>query len=172
MAFMWNKIYLILLAVAVLGIAVLTYISADWLNSVGDPKIAVENYNYFSNISWSFLLISSLVLLLVGNALLFKTRKAWALWATFVYFSVFIILHSFWLGEKYVQFKLSKGLSDSTISFGAFIGVLFVALAAILVFFNQYLVKRMQTKMFPQIESPEQISDQISEQVLVEKDSI
>lgn len=165
---MWNKIYLILLAVAVLGMAVLTYISADWLTSVGDPRTAAENYSYYASLSQTFLFVSSLILLLVGNALLFKTRQSWALWATFVYFAVFVVLHSFWLGEKYLQFKQARGLSDSTISFGAIIGVLFVAIAAILVFFDQYLVKRMQAKMLPQTASPEQIPEQVS----VEKDSI
>lgn len=165
---MWNKIYLILLAIAVLGMAVLTYISADWLTSVGDPRTAVENYGYFANLSRTFLFISSLILLVAGNAVLFKTRKSWALWATFVYFAVFMILHSFWLGEKFLQFKSSKGLSDDTISFGALIGVLFVIISAILVFFNQYLVKRMQAKMF----APTDSAEKIPEQVLVEKDSI
>ena len=91
--------------------------------------------------------------MLVGNALLFKTQKAWALWTTFIYFAFFVILNSFWLGEKYFQFKQSKGLSDSAFSFGAFIGVLFVAIAVILVFFNQYFVKRMQAKLAPSVQN-------------------
>ena len=165
---MWNKIYSILLVIAVLTMGVLLYLPYSWLGSVTDPKIVAFNYNHYAGISWTFLLISSLVLLAAGNALLFKTRQAWALWASFLYFAVFMILHTFWLQESYFQYKKSSGLADGSFSLGAFVGVLFVALAAIFVFFNQYLVKRMQAKMSPQIET----GGQISEQIRTEKDAV
>ena len=159
MAFMWNKIYSILLAVAVLAMSILMYLPYSWLGSVTDPKIIVSNYIHYANISWTFLLISSLVLLIAGNVLLFKTRQSWALWASFLYFAVFMILQTFWLQESFFQYKKASGLADGSFSLGAFVGVMFVALGAIFVFFNQYLVKRMQAKMFPQAETSGQISE-------------
>jgi magnesium-transporting ATPase (P-type) len=165
---MWNKIYLILLLIAALTMGVLMYLSYSWLGSIADPKNVAANYTYFADISWTFLMISSLVLLVAANALLFKTRQAWALWTSFLYFSVFMILQTFWLQESFFQYKKTNGLADGSFSLGAFVGVMFVALAAIFVFFNQYLVKRMQSKMFPQASS----ADQLSEQVVVEKDAV
>ena len=165
---MWNKIYLILLAVAVLTMGVLMYLSYSWLGSITDPKNVAANYVYFADISWTFLMISSLVLLAAANVLLFKTRRAWALWASFLYFSVFMILQTFWLQESFFQYKKTNGLADGSFSLGAFVGVMFVALAAIFVFFNQYLVRRMQAKMFPQAA----ITEQIPEHIPIEKDSL
>ena len=165
---MWNKIYLILLLIAALTMGVLMYLSDSWLGSITEPKNVAANYIYFADISWTFLMISSLVLLAAANALLFKTRKAWALWASFLYFAVFMILQTFWLQESFFQYKKTNGLADGSFSLGAFVGVMFVALAAIFVFFNQYLVKRMQAKMFPQAA----ITEQIPEQIAIEKDSV
>ena len=165
---MWNKIYLILLLIAALTMGVLMYLSDSWLGSITEPKNVAANYIYFADISWTFLMISSLVLLVAANALLFKTRKAWALWASFLYFAVFMILQTFWLQESFFQYKKTNGLADGSFSLGAFVGVMFVALAAIFVFFNQYLVKRMQAKMFPQAA----INEQIPEQIAIEKDSV
>lgn len=162
MACMWNKIYLILLAISIAGMAISSYLANDWLSSIGNPQTAAENYRYFSNLGWTFLLISSLVLLIAGNIVLFKLRKAWALWATFLYFAVFVILKTFWLGDKYFQFKQDKNLADSSIFLGSFVGILFIAIALILVFFDQFIVGRMQEKMFPQNAAPNQIPVQDS----------
>lgn len=105
---MWNKIYLIALAAAVLIIGVLTYFSFDWLQSVTNPKDVIENYEKYADYSWMFLLISTLVLLVVGNVVLWTTRKSWALWTTFFYFAVFIVLQKFWLEQSFHQYKQTR----------------------------------------------------------------
>jgi hypothetical protein len=55
---MWNKIYLIILAAAILAMGVLLYLPFSWLQSIGAPATVRDNYLYYSNISWMFLLAS------------------------------------------------------------------------------------------------------------------
>ena len=151
---MWNKIYLIALAAAVLAMGILLYLPYSWLESVTAPSNVALNYNYYSNISWLFLLISSLALLIIGNLVLLRTGKSWAMWASFLYFAVFIIIHTFWLGAQFFRYQQTNNLTDSVFSFGAFFGAVLVGLAAIIVFFNQYLVKRLLDKMNPAAAQP------------------
>ncbi len=157
---MWNKIYLILLAICVLTMGVLLYLPYSWLGSITDPRIVADNFNHYAGISRTFLFVSALVLLIAANALLFKTRKAWGLWATFVYFAVFMTAQTFWLEQSFFNYRQTNNLTDSTFFFGSFFAVVFIALAAIFVFFNQYLVKRMQTKMSPQTNTVETLPEQ------------
>ncbi|MGI8788878.1 MAG: hypothetical protein ACR2HG_14140 [Pyrinomonadaceae bacterium] len=146
---MWNKIYLIVLAAAVLIISVLTYLSYSWLTSIGSPLIAVDNYNHYSNLGWIFLWISAVILLVVGNVVLWTTRKPWALWTSLLYFAVFIVLQTFWLEESFFDFKQHNNLANGAFSLSPFLGVGLIVLAAIIVFFNQFLVKRLHEKMYP-----------------------
>jgi Na+-driven multidrug efflux pump len=53
---MWNKIYLIALAVSLLAMTLLTFYSYNWLSSIDAPVNVVQNYEYFSGIAWAFLL--------------------------------------------------------------------------------------------------------------------
>lgn len=165
---MWNKLYTILLVVATLTMSVLLYLPYSWLGSITNPKIVAENYIHYASISRIFLFVSALILLIAGNVLLFKTRKSWGLWATFLYFAVFILAEGFWLEQSFFHYRQTSNLTDSPFFFGSFIAILFVALAAILVFFDQYIVKRMQVKMFPE----EKTVERLPEQHLIEKDSI
>ncbi len=164
---MWNKIYLGLLAASVLVLGVLMYLSFDWLTSIGSPATVVEKYSYYSNLNWVFLLISTLILLVVGNVILWKMRKSWALWTTFLYFVFFIVLQTFWLERSFFQFKQEKLGSDGYL-FSPFFGITLIVLAAIIVFFNQFLVQRLSDKMFP----TEQPVEHIPENNLPKDDTI
>jgi len=164
---MWNKIYLGCLAISVLVLGVLMYLSFDWLTSIGSPAVVVEKYNHYSNLNWVFLWISTLVLLVVGNVILWKMRKSWALWTTFLYFVFFIVLQTFWLERSFFQFKQEK-LSSSEFLFSPFFGITLIVLAAIIAFFNQFLVKRLSDKMFP----TEQPIEHIPEANLPKDDTI
>ncbi len=164
---MWNKIYLGCLAISVLVLGVLMYLSFDWLTSIGSPAVVVEKYNHYSNLNWVFLWISTLVLLVVGNVVLWKMRKSWALWTTLLYFVFFIVLQTFWLERSFFQFKQEK-LSSSEFLFSPFFGITLIVLAAIIVFFNQFLVKRLSDKMFP----TEQPIEHIPEANLPKDDTI
>jgi hypothetical protein len=146
---MWNKIYLIVLAVAVLAMGVSLYFPYSWLQSVTAPKEVAAQYGFYSNISWMFLLISSLVLLIVGNVVLWKTRRSWAMWVSLLYFAIFTIVQKFWLDRVFFNYQQTNNLTESVISFGALFGVLLIVLAAIIVFFDQYLVKRLLDKTYP-----------------------
>lgn len=146
---MWNKIYLIIIAIAVLATGVLLYLPHSWLQSITAPRDVAEHYKFYANIGWMFLLISSLALLVVGNVVLWKTRRAWAMWASLLYFAVFIIAHTFWLENSFFQYKQTNNLETGAISWSPLFGVVLIVLAAIIVFFNQYLVKRMGDKMYP-----------------------
>lgn len=150
---MWNKVYLILLAIAVLTMGVLLYLPASWLSSVADPKNVALNYAHYSNISWTFLLISSIVLLLTANFVLFKTRRSWAMWATLTYFAVFMTAQTFWLEKSFFRYQQENNLNDSAFFLGSFVGVALIFLAAVIVFFNQYLIKRAQARLAPPIDN-------------------
>ena len=155
---MWNKIYLGCLAVSTLVLGILIYFSFDWLKSIGSPATVVEEYNYYSNWSRGFLWISTLILLAVGNIILWKMRKPWALWITLLYFVFFIVLQTFWLQRSFFQFKQEKLGSDGFL-FSPFFGIAMVVLAAIIVFFDQFLVKRLNDKMFPSEQLVEHIPE-------------
>ncbi len=148
---MWNKIYLIALAVLFLPMAFLSYYSWSWLQSIGSPQNVVLNYNYWSNFSWSYLWISTIILLIIANVLFWKTRRAWALWTTFLYFALFIIVRYFWLDQSLFQYKKTTGLGLGEFSVAPLFGVILCLIAAVIVFFNQFLVKRLQDKMYPPI---------------------
>lgn len=149
---MLNKIYLIILAIFTAAMGVLIYLSYSWLQSLTAPRDVQENFLYFYNISWSFLFVSTLILLIAANILLWKTRQAWAMWASFVYFAVFTIAHKFWLDGAFLKFQQTNNLTDSSISFGAIAGVMLIVLAVVIVYFDQFIVKRLHDKMYPQLQ--------------------
>jgi len=144
---MWNKIYTGVLGISFLLTAGLTYYASTWLQSSTKPADVAANFDYSSNLGWMFLLISSLVLLILANVVLWTTRNAWAMWATFLYFALFMLLQTFWLDQAFFNYKQQNGLANGTLSFGVFYGILFCGLAAAIVFFNQFIVKRMRDKM-------------------------
>jgi apolipoprotein N-acyltransferase len=69
------------------------------------------------------------------------------MWATFLYFALFILIQTFWLGESFSRYKQENGLGEAGLSTGVFLGVILSGLAAVIVFFNQFLVKQMRDKM-------------------------
>ncbi|MCD9187494.1 MAG: hypothetical protein LUM44_13745 [Pyrinomonadaceae bacterium] len=161
---MWTKIYLIALAIAIIPTVLLTYYSYSWLKSIGAPLDSAANFEYFSNISVNYLWISTLILLILGNILLWKTRKSWALWATLGYFSVFVIAKYFWLDVAFSQFRQIKGLPETGIAVGVFMGVFYCLFFAIIIFFDQFIVLRMNGKMYPQLTTPSAPENELAEE--------
>jgi hypothetical protein len=92
--------------------------------------------------------ISTALLLILGNVILWKTRRAWALWATFIYFAVFVIVQKFWLAQTLFHYRQENRLTDDFLSLSPFLAVTFIVLMVIVVFFDQYIVKRMHDKMY------------------------
>lgn len=157
---MWNKIYLIALAVAILVMSVLLYFPYSWLQSITAPREVAAQYQFYSNISWMFLLISSLVLLVLGNVVLWMTRRSWAMWLSLLYFAFFIVAHTFWLENVFFRYKQSNNLESGVVSWSPIVGVVLVGLSAIIVFFDQYLVKRFQDKMYPAVPPVESLAEE------------
>ncbi len=128
----------------------LNFYSHSWLKSIGSPSDAAAGFQYFSNLSWNFLWIATLILLILANILLWKTRKAWALWATFAFFSIFVILKYFWLNVAFSDFNQSNNLPQTGIAASVFSGVFYSLFFAVIVFFDQFIVLRLSEKMHPQ----------------------
>lgn len=147
---MWSKLYLAVLGLSIAGMAFFTYYSWSWLQSIGLPAVAVAGYDYHSSLAWVTLWISSLALLIIGNAVLWATGRAWNLWATFLYFAVFVVIRYFWLDEAFFHFKKTNGLFDGNFSVGPFFAVILIALAGVIVFFDKFLVIRLRAKTYPE----------------------
>lgn len=157
---MWNKIYTAVLGISFVLSAGLTFYSYNWLQSPGKPVDVATSYGYYSNVGWMFLLASSVILLVLANVVLWTTRNAWAMWATLLYFALFMLLQTFWLEQAYSHYKQQNGFVSSVLPLGVFYGVLFCVLAAAIVYLDQFVVKRMRDKMSTQpsenssVESP------------------
>ena len=146
---MWNRIFFFALLGAALVMATLGYYSYSWLQSPTRPADVAQNYEYFSNLAWMFLWISSLVLLVLANALYWRVEQAWALWATFLYFAVFVVAQTFLLDSAYASYQTRNfPAAQNGFSTSPFLGVILCVLAAIIVFFDQFLVRRLHKKMF------------------------
>jgi hypothetical protein len=154
---MLNKIYLIVLTVFVLIMSFLTYYSHSWLASIGDPRTVVSNFDYYSNLSGTFLWISALTLLVFANIAFWKTLKLWTFWTTFLYFAVFIVLHTFWLNRSFVEFQRTNGFLAGSYSISPLVGVGVLIAAVFIVFFDQFVALKMRNKMYPP-EKPVEVS--------------
>ena len=145
---MWNKIYSIALGISLLVTASLSFYAYNWLSSIDAPVNVVQNYEYYSGLVWMFLWLSSIILLVLANALYWRTQKSWALWTTFLYFALFIIFQTFWFDEAFTTYKNRSGLGQNTLPLGLFLGVALCIIGAIIVFFDQFLISRLHKKMY------------------------
>ena len=146
---MWSKIYLVILAVAIIVMAFFTFYSLSWLQSIGLPAAAVAGYEYHAGLAWPALWIATIALLVLGNAILWASGRAWAMWVTFIYFSAFAVIRYFWLDQTYFQFKKTNGLFDGSFSIAPLMAVILVVLMAAIVFFDQFIVLRLRAKTDP-----------------------
>src|SRR5215204_631986 len=148
---MWNKIYLAVLAAAFLVMCFFTFYANSWLGSIGNPKDAIEGYEHYAGIGSLSLSISSVILLILANVILWNTRRGWALWTTLVYFAIFVILRAFWLEKS----RYSLQYPDSSFFTPALVGAGVIIAAGAIVFFNQLLNLRLNEKMYPPPETSE-----------------
>lgn len=150
---MWNRVFLIALIVAILPMAFLTYYSWDWLNSIGSPAGVVENYAYYSSLASAFLWISTVVLLVLANTVLWQSRGSWALWTTLIYFVVFVAIKYLWLDRLFTKYLTVNGIDEKGIASGILFAVVLSVAAVVLVFFNELIAVRLNKKIYPPIES-------------------
>ncbi|HVE59350.1 MAG TPA: hypothetical protein VNB22_21170 [Pyrinomonadaceae bacterium] len=161
---MWNKIYLAGLAVALVVMSFFVVYSHSWFGSIGNPKDALAGFDYYAGLGSTFLWCSTAILLILANIILWNSRRAWAMWASFVYFAIFIILRYFWLEKESYNFQNSNSFFLTPI-FGV---VLIVAFGAI-VFVNQFLNLRLNEKMYPPRETEAELRE-VEEETSNEKD--
>lgn len=150
---MWNKIYLTVLGLSSALMAFFTYYSWSWLESVGRPADAVSGYEYHSGLAFTVLSVSGVVLLALANGVLWASQRAWAIWATFAYVAVFLLIKYFWLGESYFRFNTENGLANSSYSFGPVFGVILIIVCALIVFANQFISVRLYQRMYATIDT-------------------
>jgi hypothetical protein len=146
---MFNKIFLAVFALAVLAMSVLTYTANSWLDRSGfSPAIIVSTFEYWMNLHWSALWISSLVLLILANVILWSYRKSWAIWLSFLYFGVFLMLNTWWLSDAIIGYKKANNLFDGSFSVSGIVGAFLCVFVGIGVVFNHFIVLKLSAKMF------------------------
>jgi hypothetical protein len=147
---MLNKIFLVVLFVAFLVMSGLTYFCYDSLTHIGfSPRQIVENFNGFRATYFTSLWITSGILLIFANIILWSSRRAWTLWSSFIFFAIFLLVQTFWLGNKLQTYLAAEFPSETSLGLGGIAGAFACIIAAIGVFFNQFIVIRLRDKMFP-----------------------
>jgi hypothetical protein len=147
---MINKIFLALLGVAVLMMVVLTFLALSQLKSIGFPPVQiVQNFAGYESLHWTLLWISAIVLLILGNVILWTNQKEWALWSSFLFFAVFIMVNTWWLTESVANYQKANSLDTGGIlSKNGIFGVVLAIVGGVAVFFDQFIVLRLRDKMY------------------------
>ena len=151
---MFSKIYLVLLGVFLAAMAFFTYYSWSWLQSIGQPAAAVVGYEYHAGFAWTLLWVSIVTLLILANAVLWRSGRSWAIWTTFVYFAVLVVARYFWLDQAFFHFKKANGLFDGSFSVAPLFAVILVVLMAAIAFFDQFIVVKLREKTYGKPEEP------------------
>lgn len=146
---MLSKIYLAILGLSLVAIGFFTFYSWSWLQSIGLPAAAAAGYEYHAGLAWPLLWITTIALLACGNAVLWATGRSWAMWVTFLYFALMVVLRFFWLEQAYFQFRKTNNLFDGSFAIGPFVAVIMIAVMAAIVFFDQFIIVRLRQKMYP-----------------------
>lgn len=134
---MANRIYLFLAAIAVLVMAVISYLAYSWLGSIGSPAAAAVNFAYYSDIYWWFLWIATAILVAAACFSLARTGSSWALWATFGFFAAFVVIRYFFLENALSQFMATNNIARDGLSWAPVSGTaLVLAGAAVTVLLN------------------------------------
>lgn len=151
---MLNKIYLVVIVVATLINAVLVFYAHSWLGSISKPENVIAGFDFYASLSWTAIWLAAIALLGIANVLLWKTGRIRAMWASLVFFVLFVVVHTFWLSPLLLQYKEIHNLPHGSFSASPFLGVIASLLAAIIVFFDQYLVLRLRAGSFPPEKAP------------------
>jgi hypothetical protein len=156
---MFGKIYLALLAVATAVMAFFTYYSCSWLKSVGAPAIAIAGYDYHSGHGWTALWITTVLLLILGNAVLWATGRAWAMWLTVAYFGLFSVLRSFWLEPSAVEFRTANSLPADAAGIGPVFAAVLIVFVTLIAFLDQFMIVRLRMATYAPLERSEAETD-------------
>ncbi len=153
---MWNKIFIGTIAFFSILVSFFTYYSWSWLQSIGSPPAAIEGYAYNSSLGWTSFWIGTIILLIIANIVLLKTEKAWALWATFGFFALFVIAKYFWVGLTAIEFERENSLPVSGSILGPFLAVILCLIFGAFVYADQLLAVKLLRRIYPSpdIEEP------------------
>ncbi|MFL6374476.1 MAG: hypothetical protein ACJ73D_07415 [Pyrinomonadaceae bacterium] len=151
---MWTRIYIGVLAAAVLVVGFFTYYAWTWLESIGKPADAIAGYENITAVSWPLLCVCTAVLLFIASGVVWTRGGAWALWLTFAYFTVFVAIGGFYLDREYKRLLESTAGIDTNVWATTVISVLMIAGAAIPVLALQYLISVMRQKFKRSASSP------------------
>ena len=167
---MFNKIFLALFIIGLLAMGGMVFSSNNWLYSIGKPEDAVANHEFYKGVGWQILWVSSLILLILANVILWTSKKSWPLWLTFGYFALFILLNTWWLSENLSSFQKIHKLPSSGYFFSGIFGAILCVVVGIGVFFDQFIVLRLQDKMFNKPgEQTEVVAQEKAEEIVEEK---
>lgn len=148
---MWDRIFLLVLAICSAIMAGLTYYAWSWLQSIGAPQATVDGYTFHSGLAFKFVWISSIVMLVLANFLLARFRRSWAMWATFVYFAAFIATSFFFLESSFLKYKVSTGLAQPGLPVASLVGALIIIAAGVIVFVDQLAIVRLRERIYPTV---------------------
>ena len=146
---MWNKLYLAALLIFSLVAGFFAYYGWGWLQSIGDPRIGFENYAYHRSMGIYSMLISTVVLIVIGNVLLWTSRSGWGLWVADAYFIVFALVFLVLLNAAANTYCLDNNLCEDPARARGILLTVFGGLAlSALVYGNQLLVLRLHQRMY------------------------
>lgn len=145
---MWNKIYLALLAAGILVVAFFAYYGWSWLQSIGEPRAAWEAFNYHKRAGAYFVVGWTVMLLIVGNIILWKRKSAWALGITEVYFVGGALVFLVWLHISGIRFCLDNAICvDPSRAVGPLLTALGGLGLSVFVIANNFIVVRLREKL-------------------------
>jgi hypothetical protein len=147
---MWPRIYLGVLAAAVLVVSFFTYYSWSWLESIGRPGDAIAGYQATSGIAWTMLCLTSIVLAFIAAGVTWTRKSSWALWVTFAYFAVFLAIEAFYLDPAYQQLVERSTGVDAKLWATPVINVLIILGAAVITIAFQYLIVILRRRFSPE----------------------
>jgi hypothetical protein len=83
------------------------------------------------------------------------------MWISFAYFTLWVVLRSFWVEKARYTFE-----SSDSFFFSPFVGVVLVIIFGVVVFFNQFINLRLNEKMYP---SKEPVNDSFETEKEIEE---
>lgn len=150
---MLTKIYLAILAVAIAANSFFAIYAWSWLGSIGKPAEALGGYEFHAGHGWTTLWVSTILLFMIANGVLWVSGRIWAMWTTFAFFAVAIVIGYFILDQAKFAFATANGLTDQRYSIDRFAAVLLIFVGAAIVYFDQFIVTTMKRKMSRENES-------------------
>ncbi|HMO80034.1 MAG TPA: hypothetical protein PKD24_04515 [Pyrinomonadaceae bacterium] len=145
----WSRSFIITLIIFSLIVGFFDFYAWSWLQSIGSPLAALEGYAYYSDLAWTSLWISALILLVHANIAFAKQNRPWFFWATFAYFCFFVILKYFWLALAEFDFRQSNNIEQAGTLIGPFVAVFLFVFVGGLIFANHFLAVRLSERIYP-----------------------